>query len=216
MSAAPRLELEHLSCRFDGREVVRDVNLTVRAGEVLCLLGPSGCGKSTTLRLIAGIERQSAGVIRADGDVLSDSTIHTPPEARGVGLIFQDFALFPHLSVAQNIAFGLRGSKSEITKRVDELLTRVDLQGYADKPPHMLSGGEQQRVALARACAPRPAILLADEPTGNLDSANGAAIIDLLFAMRDQYGATLVLVTHDPDLAARCDRALHLSDGRIA
>ena len=215
MADKPRLDVDRITCRFDGRDVVRDVSFTVRAGEVMCLLGPSGCGKSTTLRVIAGIERQVSGAVRADGITLSDEQVHLPPEARGVGLIFQDFALFPHLSVAQNVGFGLKGNKAEIARRVHELLERVDLAGYGDKAPHMLSGGEQQRVALARAAAPRPRILLADEPTGNLDGANGQAIVDLLFGLRDRHGATLVLVTYAPELAARCDREIRLRDGRI-
>jgi iron(III) transport system ATP-binding protein len=119
----------------------------VDAGDILCLLGPSGCGKSTVLRTIAGIERQTGGRVLADGEVLSDETRHLPPERRGIGLIFQDFALFPHLTVGQNVAFGVTGSRSEVAERVNGLLERMDLAGYADKSPHMFSGGEQQRVA---------------------------------------------------------------------
>ena len=122
MAPTPRLEVDKITCRFDVRDVVRDVSFTVRAGEVMCLLGPSGCGKSTTLRVIAGIERQVSGAVRADGATLSDDKIHLPPEARGVGLIFQDFALFPHLSVGQNVAFGLKASRSDVARRVGELL----------------------------------------------------------------------------------------------
>lgn len=213
---APRLELEHVSCRFDGRDVVRDVNLSVGAGEVLCLLGPSGCGKSTTLRLIAGIERQSAGIISADGEVLSDVDIHTPPEARGVGLIFQDFALFPHLTVAQNVAFGLRGTKAEISARVLELLDRVDLNGFGDTPPHMLSGGEQQRVALARALAPRPRIMLMDEPFSGLDNRLRDGIRDETLALLKEEGTAVVLVTHEPEEAMRmADQIALMRDGEV-
>jgi len=216
VSPAPRLELDHISCRFDGRSVVRDVSLTVRAGEVLCLLGPSGCGKSTTLRVIAGIERQSAGAIRADGQVLSDASIHTPPEARGVGLIFQDFALFPHLSVAQNIAFGLRGPKSDVTARVNELLDRVDLKGYGDTPPHLLSGGEQQRVALARALAPRPRIMLMDEPFSGLDNRLRDGIRDETLQLLKEEGTAVVLVTHEPEEAMRmADQIALMRDGEV-
>ncbi len=212
----PRLELDHLSCRFDGREVLRDVSLSVRAGEVLCLLGPSGCGKSTTLRAIAGIERQSKGSIRADGQVLSDDAIHMPPEARGVGLIFQDFALFPHLNVAQNIAFGLRGSKSEIKARVDDLLTRVDLKGYANTAPHLLSGGEQQRVALARALAPRPRIMLMDEPFSGLDNRLRDGIRDETLQLLKDEGTAVVLVTHEPEEAMRmADQIALMRDGEV-
>jgi iron(III) transport system ATP-binding protein len=213
---AARLSLEHLSCRFDGRDVVRDVSLSVGAGEVLCLLGPSGCGKSTTLRLIAGIERQSAGIIRADGEILSDDDVHMPPEARGVGLIFQDFALFPHLSVAQNVAFGLHGTKTDVAARVSELLERVDLAGYGDCLPHMLSGGEQQRVALARALAPRPRIMLMDEPFSGLDNRLRDGIRDDTLALLKEEGTAVVLVTHEPEEAMRmADQIALMRDGQV-
>lgn len=196
--------------------MLRDVSLSVRAGEVLCLLGPSGCGKSTTLRVIAGIERQSAGSIRADGQMLSDDTTHMPPEARGVGLIFQDFALFPHLNVAQNIAFGLRGSKSEVKSRVDDLLARVDLLGYANTPPHLLSGGEQQRVALARALAPRPRIMLMDEPFSGLDNRLRDGIRDETLQLLKDEGTAVVLVTHEPEEAMRmADQIALMRDGEV-
>jgi iron(III) transport system ATP-binding protein len=216
MIEPPRLEVDRITCRFDGREVVRDVSFTVRAGEVLCLLGPSGCGKSTTLRVIAGIERQVAGAVRADGAVLSDERLHLPPEARGVGLIFQDFALFPHLSVAQNVAFGLKGPKADTARRVEELLARVDLAGYADKPPHMLSGGEQQRVALARALAPRPRIMLMDEPFSGLDNRLRDGIRDETLQLLKEEGTAVVLVTHEPEEAMRmADQIALMRDGVI-
>ncbi|MCT4684351.1 MAG: ABC transporter ATP-binding protein [Roseicyclus sp.] len=216
MADAPRLELEHVTCRFDGREVVSDVGFAVRAGEVLCLLGPSGCGKSTTLRVIAGIERQTAGAVRADGATLSDAATHLPPEARGVGLIFQDFALFPHLTVGQNVAFGLKRPKPEIKARVAELLARVDLAGYADATPHMLSGGEQQRVALARALAPRPRIMLMDEPFSGLDNRLRDGIRDETLQVLKEEGTAVVLVTHEPEEAMRmADQIALMRDGRI-
>ncbi len=216
MADAPRLELEHVTCRFDGRDVVSDVSFSVRAGEILCLLGPSGCGKSTTLRVIAGIERQSAGAIRADGATLSDAATHLPPEARGVGLIFQDFALFPHLTVGQNVAFGLKGPKPEIKARVAELLARVDLAGYADATPHMLSGGEQQRVALARALAPRPRIMLMDEPFSGLDNRLRDGIRDETLQVLKEEGTAVVLVTHEPEEAMRmADQIALMRDGKV-
>ncbi|WP_439140274.1 ABC transporter ATP-binding protein [Roseicyclus sp.] len=216
MTDRPRLEVDRITCRFDGRDVVRDVSFTVRAGEVMCLLGPSGCGKSTSLRVIAGIERQIAGAVRADGVTLSDEQLHLPPEARGVGLIFQDFALFPHLSVAQNVGFGLKGSKAEIARRVDELLAKVDLPGYGDKAPHMLSGGEQQRVALARALAPRPRIMLMDEPFSGLDNRLRDGIRDETLQLLKEEGTAVVLVTHEPEEAMRmADQIALMRDGVI-
>ena len=213
---APRLEVDHVTCEFDGRVVVDDVSFAVQPGEIMCLLGPSGCGKSTTLRVVAGIERQVDGAVRADGDALSDTETHLPPEARGVGLIFQDFALFPHLTVGQNVAFGLKGRKAETSDRVHELLDRVDLTGYADKPPHMLSGGEQQRVALARALAPRPRIMLMDEPFSGLDNRLRDGIRDDTLQLLQEEGTAVVLVTHEPEEAMRmADLIALMRDGKI-
>ena len=216
MQQPPRLAVQNLSCDFAGRTVLRDVSLRVAPGEVMCLLGPSGCGKTTTLRVIAGIERQSAGTVSVDGRVLADGNLHLPPEARGVGLIFQDFALFPHLSVAQNIAFGLTGPKVDKAKRVEELLTRVDLKGYGDKAPHMLSGGEQQRVALARALAPRPGVMLMDEPFSGLDNRLRDGIRDETLELLKEEGTAVVLVTHEPEEAMRmADQIALMRGGRI-
>jgi iron(III) transport system ATP-binding protein len=203
MPSAPRLEVDRIRCQYDGREVVRDVSFSVEAGNILCLLGPSGCGKSTVLRTIAGIERQTGGRVIADGEVLSDEAYHLPPERRGIGLIFQDFALFPHLTVGQNVAFGVTGSRSEIADRVNALLARVDLKGYADKSPHMLSGGEQQRVALARAMAPRPRIMLMDEPFSGLDNRLRDGIRDETLDLLKEDGTAVILVTHEPEEAMR-------------
>ena len=160
----PRLEVRNLLRRFDGVAVVDDVSLSVMPGQVTCLLGPSGCGKSTTLRMIAGVEMQDSGEIWVDGKLICDTVFRVPPERRAIGLMFQDFALFPHLSVAENVAFGLSGSREVQRVRVEELLGRVGLRRFIDAYPHSLSGGEQQRVALARALAPRPRIMLMDEP----------------------------------------------------
>jgi iron(III) transport system ATP-binding protein len=216
MPKPPRLEVDAIRCQFDGRDVVRDVSFSVEAGNILCLLGPSGCGKSTVLRTIAGIERQAAGRIVADGQVLSDGMLHLPPERRGIGLIFQDFALFPHLSVGQNVAFGLSGSRSEVRERVNALLARVDLKDYADKSPHMLSGGEQQRVALARAMAPRPRIMLMDEPFSGLDNRLRDGIRDETLEILKEDGTAVVLVTHEPEEAMRmADQIALMRGGRI-
>jgi iron(III) transport system ATP-binding protein len=208
--------VSHLTCEFGGRVVVKDVSFAVSSGEILCLLGPSGCGKSTTLRAVAGIERQTAGTIASDGQVLSDADMHLPPEARGVGLIFQDFALFPHLTVGQNIAFGLGGTRAEKAARIAQLLERVDLPGYADKAPHMLSGGEQQRVALARALAPRPRIMLMDEPFSGLDNRLRDGIRDETLQVLKDEGTAVVLVTHEPEEAMRmADQIALMRDGRV-
>ncbi|KPQ17111.1 MAG: ABC-type iron(III) uptake system ATPase component FbpC [Rhodobacteraceae bacterium HLUCCO18] len=216
MSQPPRLEVDAIRCQFDGRDVVRDVSFAVKPGDILCLLGPSGCGKSTVLRTIAGIERQAAGRIVADGQVLSDGMLHLPPERRGIGLIFQDFALFPHLSVGQNVAFGLSGSRSEVRERVNALLARVDLKDYADKSPHMLSGGEQQRVALARAMAPRPRIMLMDEPFSGLDNRLRDGIRDETLEILKEDGTAVVLVTHEPEEAMRmADQIALMRGGKI-
>jgi iron(III) transport system ATP-binding protein len=213
---APRLEVDKVTCTFDGRTVLHDVSFVVQAGEIMCLLGPSGCGKSTTLRVIAGIERQTEGTVRADGVVLAAPGTYLPPEGRGVGLIFQDFALFPHLTVGQNIAFGLSGSKAGTRARVEELLERVDLRGYADTPPHLLSGGEQQRVALARALAPRPRIMLMDEPFSGLDNRLRDGIRDETLHLLKEEGTAVVLVTHEPEEAMRMgDQIALMRDGRI-
>ncbi|MEM9319282.1 MAG: ABC transporter ATP-binding protein [Pseudomonadota bacterium] len=212
----PRLEVAHLDCQFGGRAVLRDVNLVVDAGEVLCLLGPSGCGKSTTLRVIAGIERQSAGLVRIDGRAMSTDTHHVPPENRGVGLMFQDFALFPHLSVAENVAFGVPGPKSDGRARATELLEKVHLNGYGDLAPHQLSGGEQQRVALARALAPRPKIMLMDEPFSGLDNRLRDGIRDETLQLLKDEGTAVLLVTHEPEEAMRmADQIALMRDGNI-
>jgi iron(III) transport system ATP-binding protein len=213
---APRLEIRNITCRFGGREVVRDVSLSVEAGQVMCLLGPSGCGKSTTLRIIAGVERQDEGSVLVDGAVISDAHRHAPPEARGIGLMFQDFALFPHLSVADNVAFGLRGTRADKRARVEELLARVKLLGHIDAYPHQLSGGEQQRVALARAIAPRPRVMLMDEPFSGLDNRLRDGVRDETLQILKEEGAAVLLVTHEPEEAMRmADEIALMRAGRI-
>ena len=201
---------------YGRRRVVEDVSLTILPGEVHCLVGPSGCGKTTILRLIAGLEPLQGGRIVIDREVVAEPGYAVAPEARRVGLMFQDFALFPHLSVLDNVAFGLRGISGKRRKRrARELLAQVDMSGHAGSYPHMLSGGEQQRVALARAFSTRPKVLFADEPTGNLDARTGATIIDLMTALNRDLGTTLVLVTHDLDLAGRARRTIRLADGAV-
>ena len=212
----PALEVRGLSRRLGGRDVVSDVDLSVAAGRVCCLLGPSGCGKSTTLRLIAGLDRPDAGTVALGGTVVAGAGVHAAPEARGVGLMFQDFALFPHLTVARNVAFGLSGSREAKRARVEELLARVDLAGYGETMPHHLSGGEQQRVALARALAPRPAVLLMDEPFSGLDNRLRDDIRDATLSVLKAEGTAVLLVTHEPDEAMRmADEIALMRDGRV-
>jgi len=211
-----RLAVSGLTRRFEGRTVVDDVSLEVGAGQVTCLLGPSGCGKSTTLRLIAGVDRQDGGTIAVDGRPVSDKSRHLPPERRGIGLMFQDFALFPHLSVGENVAFGLKGGLRAHAARVEGLLARVDLAGFRDAYPHQLSGGEQQRVALVRALAPKPAIMLMDEPFSGLDNRLRDEIRDATLALLKEEGTAVLLVTHEPDEAMRmADEIALMRGGRI-
>jgi iron(III) transport system ATP-binding protein len=212
----PRLEIRNLVRRFEGRRVVDDVSLTIQPGHVTCLLGPSGCGKSTTLRMIAGVDMQDAGEIHVDGTLICDTVFRVPPERRQIGLMFQDFALFPHLAVGDNVAFGLKGSKAEKRRRAGELLERVGLSHYIDEFPHQLSGGEQQRVALARALAPRPKIMLMDEPFSGLDNRLRDGIRDETLALLKEEGASVLLVTHEPEEAMRmADEIALMRDGRI-
>ncbi|MDJ0824855.1 MAG: ABC transporter ATP-binding protein [Rhodobacter sp.] len=212
----PRLDVRHLTRRFAGRAVVDDVSLRVMAGQVTCLLGPSGCGKSTALRCISGVDRQDSGAVLVDGQSVCDTSVNVPPEARSIGLMFQDFALFPHLTVAENVGFGLTGPRAAKRERVTELLDRVDLGRFIDDYPHELSGGEQQRVALARAIAPRPRVMLMDEPFSGLDNRLRDGIRDETLEILKQEGAAVLLVTHEPDEAMRmADEIALMRDGRI-
>lgn len=210
----PRLEVSHIVKEFGGRRVVDDVSLRVMPGQVTCLLGPSGCGKSTTLRIIAGVEKQDSGSIVVDGALVCDGSFQLPPEARNIGLMFQDFALFPHLTVAQNVAFGLKGRKE--TDRVHDLLAKVGMAAHASDYPHQLSGGEQQRVALARALAPKPRIMLMDEPFSGLDDRLRDDIRDETLAVLKDEGTAVLLVTHEPGEAMRmADEIALMRHGRI-
>ncbi|MGR3342328.1 MAG: ABC transporter ATP-binding protein [Paracoccaceae bacterium] len=211
-----RLEVRNVTRRFDGRAVVDGVSLQVMPGQVTCLLGPSGCGKTTTLRVIAGVDRQDEGAVLVDGRVISDPGINIPPEARSIGLMFQDIALFPHLSVGQNVGFGLRGRKNAHRARVNELLERVNLSSLLNAYPHELSGGEQQRVALVRALAPRPRIMLMDEPFSGLDERLKDDIRDATLAVLKDEGTAVLLVTHESGEAMRmADEIALMRDGRI-
>jgi iron(III) transport system ATP-binding protein len=180
--------------------VVDDVSFSVPAGRILALLGPSGCGKTTTLRLMAGFESLDGGVIVIDGQEVANGRFHLPPEKRRAGMVFQDYAIFPHLSVGDNVAFGLPRGK-ERPARVAEMLEFVGLAGLGERMPHELSGGQQQRVALARALAPNPAVLLLDEPFSNLDAALRTAVRQEVRGLLQASGTTAVFVTHDQEEA---------------
>ena len=218
MSAiSARLEIKDLRRSYQGRTVVDGVSLRIQPGQVTCLLGPSGCGKSTTLRMIAGVEMQDSGSIYVDGKLICDTVFRVPPERREIGLMFQDFALFPHLSVAENVSFGLKNiGKADKRARVEELLERVDLLRFIDGYPHQLSGGEQQRVALARALAPKPRIMLMDEPFSGLDNRLRDGIRDETLSILKEQDTAVLLVTHEPDEAMRmADQIALMRDGRI-
>jgi len=196
------LELTNISQRYGDTTVVKGLSLGLNAGDIGCLLGPSGCGKTTALRCIAGFEKVQAGEIKLAGNTIAAANFHMAAEKRQIGMVFQDYALFPHLNVAQNIAFGLnKQSKAEQQTRVAEMLELIGLHDYGTLYPHELSGGQQQRVALARALAPRPKLLLLDEPFSNLDVALRER---LCLDVRDILKAektTAIMVTHDQDEA---------------
>ncbi|WP_272008253.1 ABC transporter ATP-binding protein [Roseovarius sp. ZX-A-9] len=199
-------------------EILHGITLEVQSGETLGLVGPSGSGKSSLLMLMGGLERATGGTVMALGHDLSAMSEDALARLRcdHFGVIFQSFHLIPTMTALENVATPLElAGRADAFDRARAELDAVGLGARADHYPSQLSGGEQQRVALARAAAPQPDIILADEPTGNLDSSTGAVIIDLLFDLRDRHGTTLVLVTHDADLAARCDRVIALRDGRI-
>jgi iron(III) transport system ATP-binding protein len=218
-SSAPVLSIDGLMKRFSraAAPAVADVDLSVEAGEIVAIVGESGCGKSTLLRLIAGLENPDAGEIRIGGRTVSGPRTSLAPERRGVGMVFQDFALFPHMTVAGNIMFGL-GSlpRAQRPARVEEMLELVDLSGYGDRYPHQLSGGQQQRVALARALASEPSLLLLDEPFSNLDTTLKRSLREEMRDILQRTGTTTLLVVHDAeDVLALADRAAVMRSGRI-
>lgn len=219
----PVLDLTQAALALNGNagpvNILRGITMQVSRGETLGLVGPSGSGKSSLLMLLGGLERATGGTVKALGHDLAQMDEDALARLRRdhIGVVFQSFHLIPTMTALENVATPLElAGHSDAFDRAAQELAAVGLAGRADHYPAQMSGGEQQRVALARASAPRPQILLADEPTGNLDEANGAAIVDLLFDLRDRHGATLVLVTHANSLAMRCDRVIRLRDGKIA
>lgn len=218
----PVLSLRGARLALDGNagrvDILHGIDIDVMAGETVGLIGPSGSGKSSLLMLMGGLERATGGTVSALGHDLTALGEDALARFRlkHMGVVFQSFHLIPTMTALENVAtpLELAGIKNAFERAEDELRA-VGLEHRLDHYPAQMSGGEQQRVALARASAPRPAILLADEPTGNLDGPTGEAIMDVLFGLRDRHGATLVLVTHAPELAARCDRQIKLRDGRL-
>jgi putative ABC transport system ATP-binding protein len=210
-----RLSLDGNAGRVD---ILKGITLTVARGETLGLIGPSGSGKSSLLMLMGGLERATSGQVSALGHDLTAMNEDALARFRRdhMGVVFQSFHLIPTMTALENVATPLElAGVRDAFARAEEELAQVGLASRAGHYPSQMSGGEQQRVALARAAVTRPAILLADEPTGNLDGATGQAIMELLFGLRDRHGATLVLVTHAPELAERCDRIVRLRDGII-
>ena len=220
--ASPVISLNDTKLTLSGNagsvDILKGISLTVQKGETLGLIGPSGSGKSSLLMIMAGLENASSGSVSVMGNDLTDMNEDQMARFRRdhMGVVFQSFHLIPTMTALENVATPLElAGDSEAFSKAEAELRAVGLGDRLDHYPAQMSGGEQQRVALARAAAPRPEILLADEPTGNLDSTNGQAIMEMLFDLRDRHGATLVLVTHDKGLAARCDRIIRLSDGNI-
>jgi len=213
----PAMELHGIGHRFDGVRALERVDLEVEPAEVVCIVGPSGCGKTTLLRIVAGLEALQEGEVLLSGEVVALPGRQARPETRGIGLVFQDFALFPHLSVADNVGFGLRRWDAvERRARVLEVLEQFSIVDLADAFPHTLSGGQMQRVALARAIAPRPRLLLLDEPFSGLDSRLRDAVRDRTLHDLKASGAATLMVTHDPEEAMfMSDRIAVMRAGRI-
>jgi iron(III) transport system ATP-binding protein len=209
------IRLDQVTKRFGAVAALDEADLEARPGEVLALLGPSGCGKTTLLRVVAGFEVPDAGVVHLNGDVMAGPTKWVPPERRNVGMVFQDYALFPHLDVAGNVGYGLKRGPGR-RRRVDEVLALVGLEGFGARYPHELSGGQRQRVALARALSPEPAVVLLDEPWSSIDPLLRSAMREELSAILRRAGVTVVLVTHEREEAfALADRVALMQQGRI-
>ncbi len=211
------LQLNNISLSYGSHTVIQNIDLYLDEGEIGCLLGSSGCGKTTLLRSIAGFEKPDQGKIQIRNKIVNSNTINTPPEQRNIGMVFQDFALFPHLSVRKNIAFGLiKLKKTAVKQRVNELLEMIDLTDIGEKYPHQLSGGQQQRVALARALAPKPDLLLLDEPFSSLDIELREQLAAEVGKIIKHEGITAILVTHDQHEAfAMADKVGLLHQGKM-
>lgn len=208
-----RISVKDAVKRYGNNTVIPDLDLEIGDGELFTLLGPSGCGKTTLLRMIAGFNSIEGGDIFFNEKRINDMD----PSKRNIGMVFQNYAIFPNLSVRDNVAFGLKNrkvDKTEIKKRTDEFLNLMQIMQYADRMPNQLSGGQQQRVSIARALARGPAVILADEPTGALDSHTSREVLGMLQDLHKQ-GNTVVLITHDNSIAVQAERIIRLEDGRV-
>ncbi|MEP7455504.1 ABC transporter ATP-binding protein [Phyllobacterium sp. SB3] len=211
------LQLNAVSRNFGGVDALKDITLSIQTGEIICLAGHSGCGKSSLLRIIAGVDRPDSGVLSMHGQEIAGPSYFVEPEKRKIGFVFQDYALFPHLTAEQNILFGLKALPKQLAaSRAREVIEHVGIASLVKRYPHMLSGGEQQRVALARALAPNPDILLMDEPFSSLDSGLRQKVRDETFRLLRQLGTTVIMVTHDPEEALSSgDRIVLMRNGQI-
>ncbi|PSU32686.1 ABC transporter ATP-binding protein [Photobacterium lutimaris] len=211
------LSVNNLTCKYNGLAVLENLSLPVKDNEIVCLLGASGCGKTTLLKAIAGLLPLESGVIHINGRTIADEHTWLPPEKRNIGMIFQDYALFPHLTVAENIAFGLRDwSKEKVTAKIQQMLELVRLTGLDDRYPHQLSGGQQQRVAIARALACEPDLILLDEPFSNIDTQVRHGLIKEIRRIFKAQGVTAIFVTHSREEAfAFADRMAVMNNGVI-
>ncbi|MEM9955418.1 MAG: ABC transporter ATP-binding protein [Chloroflexota bacterium] len=215
MPAKTVIELKSITKQYDDIVAVDDVSIKVAQGDLMVLLGSSGCGKTTTLRLIAGLERPERGKIVIDNVLVASDNVWVSPEHRHIGMVFQDYALFPHLKCKDNISFALTSQKSK-RNRVDEMLELVGMEGLGDRYPHQLSGGQQQRIALARALAPEPSVVLLDEPFSNLDAARRKQVREEVRQILKKAGTTGILVTHDQEEAMSiADTVAVMQGGRI-
>lgn len=208
------IELDNLTKSFDGQVILKGIHLDIYENEFVTLLGPSGCGKTTTLRIMAGFEEPESGTVLFDGMNMEG----VPPYKRELNTVFQKYALFPHMDVYDNVAFGLHIKKMPdeiIDHKVRRMLELVGLKGYEERNISQLSGGQQQRVSIGRALINSPTVILADEPTGNLDSKNSQEIMNLLRLSNEKYHQTLIIITHDEEIANQAKHLIRIEDGRI-
>lgn len=213
------IEIENLKFKYKNSKenTIKNFTMTIEKGEIISILGESGSGKSTVLRIIAGLEVNASGIIKISNKRILDDNIFIVPEKRGIGMVFQDYALFPHMTVTENIIFGLKGlNRKEKQERLIEMLELINLKGFEARYPYELSGGQQQRIAIARALAPRPTLLLLDEPFSNLDADLRSKIREDIKIILRQTGTTSIFVTHDKeDARALADRIVVVKDGSV-